>query len=126
MLAHPSPSLSSGSSLSLSFLHHRWVDALADPQAWGKSRIKGSRSSFSLKDQPDWEQMFIVRPVAHGVNSGRPVILRAADINDMHDWIDQVLITYYLVLNILLLLISYYLLVSGKLRAADTKGSSAQ
>jgi len=74
-------------------LRARWVDALADADAaMGKGLLKGSRSSFSLKEQPEWVHTFIVRPVEHGVNSGRPVILRAADLNDMHDWLDQVAI----------------------------------
>ena len=69
----------------------RWTDALSDAVAAAShARSQTLRSSFSLRDQPEWELSFRVRPIEHGTNSGRPVILRASNTAEMHEWIDEV------------------------------------
>lgn len=69
----------------------RWTDALSNAVAAAShARSQTVRSSFSLRDQPEWEFSFRVRPVEHGTNSGRPVILRTSNTAAMHEWIDEV------------------------------------
>lgn len=56
-------------------------EALALIQNWPKMQRTGSTSE---KDQ---EVSFIVRTAEAGINSGRPVVLRAHTTSEMHEWI---------------------------------------